>query len=229
VVEMLRGTFLGHWLETAGLQGAPAVRDELATRKEGSSGSEREAVGDMEVQLIRSTGGNRWTDVQTLLRVLFASAEERIRIATAYFVPEPEIVKLLCEAASKGVTVEILHPGPHTDHRIAQLGGEETYGKLLDAGVRIFRYQPTMFHVKLVTVDGVVSTIGSANLNHRSIERDDEIALNILDHDFTALMDRHFDEDLKRCEEVDEAMDWSNRSLLQRLGEWFAGVFRREL
>jgi cardiolipin synthase len=229
-VEMLRATFLGHWLETAGPEGGPAVRAALA-RRDGAPvpAAEGEAAGQAAIQLVRSTGGDTWTDVQTLVRVLIASAQERIRIATAYFVPEPELVALFRDAVADGVEVEILHPGPHTDHRIAQLGGESLYAELLDAGVRIFRYQPTMFHTKAITVDGVLSTIGSANFNQRSIRRDDEICMNVLDRDFTAILDGHFDEDLEESKEVHEARDWSNRSLLQRVQEWFATHLRPEM
>lgn len=229
-VEMLRATFLGHWLETAGPTGGPAVRAELALREEGERLPAQGAVrGEVAVQLVRSTGGDTWTDVQTLMRVLIASARERIRIGTGYFVPEPELVALFRDAVDDGVEVEILHPGPHTDHRLAQLGGESLYSELLDAGVKIFRYQPTMFHTKVITVDGVLSTVGSANFNQRSIRRDDEICLNVLDREFTGLLDRHFDEDLERSEEVHEAHDWSNRSILQRAQEWLVGHLRGEM
>jgi len=225
-VEMLRGIFLGHWLETAGPEGGPAIRASLALGNDDPGGAGPGLdYSDVEIQLVRSTGGNRWTDIQTLLRVLLASAKKRIRIATGYFVPEPEIVTLLCDAASSGIEVEVLHPGPHTDHRIAQLGGESTYAPLLEAGVRIYRYQPTMYHKKLITVDGVLSVIGSANLNHRSSIKDDEVCLNVLDREFTATMDRHLDEDLERCDRVHEAEDWSNRSVAQRIGEWISRRF----
>jgi cardiolipin synthase len=232
VVDALQATFLGHWLETAGPSGGEAVRAELA-RHDGDGPAptppEGTTITGAPVQIVRSLGGNRWTDAHTLLRVLFASARDRIRIATAYFVPDEDLVRLLCDAAEDGVRVEIIHPGPHTDHRISQLGGESVYAPLLEAGVRIFRYQPTMFHTKAITVDGIVSTIGSANLNRRSTGKDDEIALVVLDSDFTDALDRQLEADLEHCHRVEEAQDWSERSLTQRIGEWFADLIRGQL
>jgi cardiolipin synthase len=229
-VKMLRASVLGHWLETAGPSPDVKVLAEQSDPKD--SGSPRPPgmpTHDVEIQVVPSNGGQTWPAFRTLIRVLLAGANRRIRIATAYFVPEPQIVELLCDAARRGVDVEVLHPGPHTDQRICQLGAEAVYSDLLEAGVKIFRYQPTMFHTKVITVDGILATIGSVNLNHRSMMRDDEIALNVHDREFTAILDAHFVEDLICSERVDDPADWSGRSIGHRAGQWFARLIQGEL
>lgn len=231
-VEMLRSAFLEHWLEA--IDGADSQRiaralcDEHCDDPDPDLPEERDP-GSAAVQVLRSGAGVGWTDVQILLRTLIAAARSRLRITTAYFAPEPGVVQLLCDAADRGVEVELLNPGPHTDHRISQLAGEDVYAALLECGITIRRYMPTMLHAKVVTVDGVLSTIGSANFNHRSLARDDEICLNVLDPALTALLDGDFDHDAERSEIIGGPDAWERRSLLQRAGEWVARRVRHEL
>lgn len=229
-VEMLRAAFVEHWLEGVNTADSRRVAAticddaETADPRPGASTS-----GGAAVQVLRSGAGAGWTDVQILLRALIAAARRRLRITTAYFVPEPGMVSLLCDAARRGVDVELLNPGPHTDHRICQLAGEDVYAALLECGVTIRRYLPTMLHAKVVTVDGVLSTIGSANFNHRSLARDDEICLNVLDPGLTGVLDLDFDADAERAEILQDPDAWERRSLLQRAGEWVARRVRHEL
>ncbi|MGZ4146747.1 MAG: phospholipase D-like domain-containing protein, partial [Actinomycetota bacterium] len=150
----------------------------------------------------------------------------RVRITTAYFVPDQTLTRKLCGAVERGVEVEILLPGPHADKRFVQVAGEARYGELLDGGVRIWNFQPSMLHAKVMTVDGLVSNIGSANLNARSTELDEEINLVVLDPDVTAILDRQFDEDLERSERIEPGR-WRSRSLVQRAFERVVEPIRR--
>lgn len=224
-VRPLAAAFLEHWLEAVD---EPAVG--AALRKAGRQPpGERAEVGTAEVQVLRSQAGVGWTDAQILLRTVVALARERLRITTAYFVPDAGLVRLLCEAADRGVEVEVLNPGPHTDHRMSQLAGEDVYRRLLEHGVRIRRYQRTMLHAKVITVDGVLSVIGSANFNFRSLEKDDEISLTVLDRDLTERLDRDYDDDVQASDEIEGDLEWARRGPIQRLGEWFARRVRFEL
>ncbi|MEO5878256.1 MAG: phospholipase D-like domain-containing protein [Streptosporangiaceae bacterium] len=184
--------------------------------------------GEAVVQVVRGSASFGWQDMQTLLRVMLESAEERFRLATAYFAPDEFFVGLLCAAAGRGVEVQILLPGPHTDKRVCQLAGENFYQDLLDCGVEIFHYQPTMMHAKVITVDGIAALVGSTNFNRRSLDHDEEIMLAVLDEDFTAVLDRHFDEDLERSEPID-ARTWAGRSAWQRMLEAAVRPIRRFL
>ena len=206
-VDGLRAAFLDNWAEN---------NPELFSDADRFPDQPR--AGDSVVQCVRSASETGWSDVDNLFRTLLQLARRRVRIATAYFVPDEELCRRLVDARERGVDIEILVPGPHTDKRFVQLAGERSYQELAEAGVAIWTYQPTMLHAKVMTVDGFVSNIGSANLNPRSVAWDEEVNLVALDPELTALLDGQFDEDLERSERV-ELDDWENRALVRRLGE----------
>ncbi|MFF8534892.1 phosphatidylserine/phosphatidylglycerophosphate/cardiolipin synthase family protein [Streptomyces sp. NPDC015532] len=184
--------------------------------------------GTATVQVVRGSASFGWQDMQTLIRVMLGSAEERFRLATAYFAPDTYFVDLLCATARRGVRVEILLPGPYTDQRACQLAGQNHYGTLLAAGVEIRQYQPTMLHTKIMTVDGVASLIGSSNFNRRSMEHDEEVMLAVLDEAFTAALDHDFDEDRENAVGIDPTR-WRRRSPVQRAKELAVVPLRRFL
>lgn len=179
---------------------------------------EQEAVGQSVVQVVRGSASFGWQDMQTLLRVVLESAQTRVRLATAYFAPDDYFVELLCGTARRGVEVDIVLPGPHADKRVCQVAGQRHYATLLAAGVKIWQYQPTMMHAKIVTVDGAVSLIGSTNLNRRSLDHDEEVMLAVLDESFTATLDEHYNEDLAESTPM-VARRWDRRAFGQRLQE----------
>ncbi|MGW0558395.1 phospholipase D-like domain-containing protein [Streptomyces sp. NPDC002926] len=184
--------------------------------------------GNAVVQVVRGSASFGWQDMQTLMRVMLESAEERVRLATAYFAPDAFFIELLCATARRGVEVEILLPGPHTDKRVCKLAGQHYYEALTACGVKIFQYQPTMMHVKVITVDRIAALIGSTNFNRRSLDHDEEVMLAVLDETFAAVLDRHFDEDLAVSERI-KAGRWTRRSLTQRAREAAVIPFRRFL
>ncbi|WP_445281543.1 phospholipase D-like domain-containing protein [Streptomyces sp. DSM 118148] len=179
---------------------------------------EHEQPGRAVVQVVRGSASFGWQDMQTLVRVVLTSAQESFRLSTAYFAPDDYFVDLLAATARRGVRVQILLPGPYTDQRACRLAGQHHYQRLLDEGVEIREFQPTMLHTKIITVDSVASLIGSTNFNRRSMEHDEEVMLAVLDEEFTAGLDRDFDEDLKRSEPVDPVR-WRRRPVLQRARE----------
>lgn len=189
---------------------------------------EHDQPGGSIVQVVRGSASFGWQDMQTLIRVMLTSAEHRFRLATAYFAPDTYFVDLLCATARRGVTVEILLPGPHTDQRACRLAGQFHYERLLEAGVSIRQFQPTMMHAKVMTVDGVAALIGSTNFNRRSMSHDEEVMLAVLDEAFTAGLDEDFDADLRRSTAVDPAR-WRRRAALQRVAEAAVLPIRRFL
>ncbi|MFH8561176.1 phosphatidylserine/phosphatidylglycerophosphate/cardiolipin synthase family protein [Streptomyces sp. NPDC017988] len=184
--------------------------------------------GDAVVQVVRGSASFGWQDMQTLIRVMVESAEDRFRLATAYFSPDAYFVELLCAAARRGVEVEILLPGPHTDKRVSRLAGQHHYEDLIRCGARIYEYQPTMLHAKVITVDGVAALIGSTNFNRRSLDHDEEVMLAVLDQEFTATLDAHYDEDVRASELIRRGR-WHRRSLVQRVREMSVQPLRRFL
>ncbi|MDK1473043.1 phospholipase D-like domain-containing protein [Streptomyces sp. 549] len=216
-VDGIGAAFAQNWAETQ-----EALFDER-DRFQGAS-----SQGDSVVQVVRGSASFGWQDMQTLIRVVVESAEERLRLATAYFAPDEYFIDLLCAAAGRGVQVEILLPGPHTDKRVCQLAGQRFYERLTACGVKIWHYQPTMMHAKIITVDGVASLLGSTNLNRRSLDHDEEVMLVTLDEHLTATLDQHFDEDLSRSELICPGR-WRRRSVAQRLREHSVLPIRRFL
>ncbi len=165
------------------------------------------------------------SDVALLFRCLLQLATERLRITTAYFVPDEDLIERLCAAADRGVDVQILLPGPHADQRFVQIAAESTYATLLEHGIRVATFQPSMLHAKIITVDGYAATVGSANFNARSVAFDDEINLVVMDSGLVDELDNQFESDLERSVMLNPSR-WRHRTLVQRAVERVVGPFR---
>ena len=217
-VDGLRAAFLDNWLETD-----PEVFDASIDRF-----PDQPQPGGAVIQCVRGASEVGCSDISTLLLALLQLAKDRIRITTAYFVPDDELIGQLSAASDRGVKVEILLPGPHGDKRFVQLAGQAIYEQLLEHGVRIWHYQPTMLHAKIMTVDGLVANVGSANFNARSTELDEEINLVALDPDLVRQLDRQFDVDLERSEEIQPGR-WEDRSVGRRVLEGITRPLRHKM
>lgn len=217
-VDGLRAAFLDNWLETD-----PEVFDASIDRF-----PDQPQPGGAVIQCVRGASEVGWSDISTLLLALLQLAKDRIRITTAYFVPDDELIGQLSAASDRGVKVEILLPGPHGDKRFVQLAGQAIYEQLLEHGVRIWHFQPTMLHAKIMTVDGLVASVGSANFNARSTELDEEINLVALDADLVRQLDRQFDVDLERSEEIQPGR-WEDRSVGRRVLEGITRPLRHKM
>ena len=216
-VDGLRAAFLANWRET----GQPLFdeRDRFP---------EQPQPGDTVVQVVRCPAQTGWTDLATLFEALIESAQRRIRVASAYFVPDDTFRDKLCAAVRRGVRVEVLVPGTHADKRVVQLAGEELYETLLEAGVSIHTYERTMLHCKVMTVDGLVATVGSGNFDQRSMRLNEECNVVLFDEEMTRILDEHFDEDLGNSERLDLG-SWRDRSLLQKAMENVTELFDHKL
>lgn len=179
---------------------------------------------DVAVQVIRTSASVRWSDIVMLYLVLIKMARESIRISTAYFNPNTAIINLLKDAAGRGVDVQLMMPGKMTDKDIAKVAGDDSFKPLLDSGIELFYYQKTMLHAKVITIDGILSCIGSANFNHRSMLKDDEINVVILDKKVTGELNDHFQDDLVHSEKIERGQ-WKKRSLLKKAFEKFTNLF----
>lgn len=207
-VAALRAAFLDNWVETE-----QVLFDAKVDRF-----PSLDRPGDSEVQVIKGTSEPGWNDVSMTVRSLVELAEDRISITTAYFVPDDDLLLRLCRAAERGVDVRLLVPGPNADKRFVQLAGEACYRTLLDSGVGVWCYQPSMLHAKVLTVDGAVAVLGSANLNQRSTSLDDEVVLVVFDERVAGSLERAFDDDLRYSEPI-VLERWKRRFPLQRVME----------
>jgi cardiolipin synthase len=213
-VAALRAAFLRNWAETDEVfHTEPAVPIP-------------DPVGDTDVHVVWGQSSVIWSEVGYVFRVLVSGAERCLRITTAYFSPDEEFLELLATTAERGVEVQILVPGPHIDKRVSLVAARSTYARLAEAGVEIREFQPSMLHAKILTIDGICAVIGSANINGRSMERDDELSLVIHDPDVVAVLDRHFDDDRDRSRLVPEER-WVDPPLYRRGLDLVAAAVRR--
>ena len=204
----LRAAFLDNWAETG-----RSLFDEGVDMF-----PEQPPAGSSVVQVIRAQSDAAWSDITTVVRSLLRLARHTVRLTTAYFSPDDTTCGLLAATARRGVSVDLLLPGPHADKRFCQLASEAQFEALLDAGVRIWAYQPSMLHAKVMTVDGLVANIGTANLNGRSLALDEEVNLAVVDPDVVGVLDDHFRHDLSRSEPI-QPRQWEDRGLVQRVKE----------
>jgi len=131
-------------------------------------------------------------------------------------------------ARRRGVDVEIIVPGPILDAQVVRRASRLMWGPMLDAGVRIFEYQPTMYHTKVMVVDDIWCSVGSTNFDDRSFRLNQEANLNVYDSAFGAAQAAAFARDRARSREI-TAEAWRHRSLLERVEERVAGVLRKQL
>ena len=161
--------------------------------------------------------------VRLLLWLSFSNARERLWIASSYFIPDRHLRTAVQDRARAGVDVRILVPGNHTDAIPVQYAGRGFYEELLRAGVRIFEYQASMMHAKTVVVDESWALIGSANMDERSMEINEENLLGIADPSFASMVTEGMAEDFTRSKEI-ELEQWRKRPPHRRVFEWMAKV-----
>jgi cardiolipin synthase A/B len=153
--------------------------------------------------------------IRLLFWVSFINARERLWICNSYFIPDERLRGAAIDRARSGVDVRVLVPGNHTDALPVQAAGRSYYEELLSAGVRIFEFQPSMMHAKTTVVDGAWSIVGSANLDERSMELNEENVLGVADRDFAEAIERAVREDFARSREI-LLEEWRKRSILRR-------------
>lgn len=162
--------------------------------------------------------------IQHHLQHAIAMARERIWIEAAYFIPNHAFRGALKRAARRGVDVRVIVPRD-TDIFGLVWASQSTWGSLLRAGVRLHQWLPGMLHAKTACIDGAWCTVGSYNLDSRSLRYNWEVSLEVLDSEVTAQLERKFLADLEQCEPVDPAR-WRRRGTLQRVRERFFYFFR---
>ena len=131
-----------------------------------------------------------------------ASAQRTLRIENAYFLPDNLARKELVAAANRGVRVEIIMPGPHIDQKLVRLASRRHWPELIKAGIKMYEYQPTMVHVKLMVVDDTFVSVGSGNFDDRSVRLNDEANLNVLNRNFAATQIHLFEKDKNQSREL---------------------------
>jgi cardiolipin synthase len=157
-----------------------------------------------------------------------ASARRNIRLAASYFVPDDLAVAAFVEARRRGVAIEIVLPGDRVDAELTRRASRSRWGDLLQAGVEIYEYQPTMYHCKVMVVDDAWISVGSTNFDDRSFRLNDEANLNVLDRGLAAALTSDFESDKAKSRKITYA-EWRHRPWREKLVEFAAGLFRSQL
>ncbi|HEY0846716.1 MAG TPA: cardiolipin synthase [Noviherbaspirillum sp.] len=217
VVAEMQAVFMDNWMKTTGqvLHSAdyfPKV----------------ERAGDLSAQMFSSspTGGSESMHLMYLLSI--ASAKESILLSSAYFVPDELAVEALVAAARRGVSIRIITPGAHIDTDVVRRASRARWEPLLEAGIEMYEYQLTMFHCKVMVVDGFLVSTGSTNFDNRSFRLNDEANLNVYDKAFAAQMTAVFNKDLARAKRITLAQ-WRKRPLSGKLIERLSSLIGRQL
>jgi cardiolipin synthase A/B len=216
-VAQMQAAFMDNWIETRSvvLHGDdyfPAL----------------EPVGPHVAQVFKSSSTEASESARLMYLLSIASASRSVRIANAYFVPDRLSVETLVAAQRRGVRVEIIVPGRHTDAAVVRRASRSRWGPLLEAGVSIYEYRPTMYHTKVMIVDDVWASVGSTNFDSRSFRLNDEANLNILDPGFAREQAAVFEEDRARSALITLAM-WNSRARSEKLKGRLAGLLRLQL
>jgi cardiolipin synthase A/B len=218
VVRGLQGAFAENWLECTG--------DVLAGDRYLPYIEAMDDGGPMQVMRSSATVGD--SNAEALIYLAVAAAKRSIELTSAYFVPRPAFTEALVEAAERGVHMRILVPGSHIDKRFVRTAGRAAYDQLIEAGIEIYEYCPTMLHAKTLTVDEIWSSVGSVNFDNRSFQLHDEVTLCVQSERFASQLHDVFEKDLEASERI-EPDNWRGRSITQRAGENVTKYARREL
>jgi cardiolipin synthase len=174
-------------------------------------------VGPCSLSVV-SSPSDAMQPIRLLFWLSFINARRRLWICNSYFIPDRRLRAAVIERARAGVDVRILVPGNHTDALPVQAAGRSYYEELLAAGIRIFEYQPAMMHAKTVVIDGAWSVVGSANLDERSMELNEENVLGIADRDFARAVEKGVVADLERSREI-HLDEWRKRPIYKKIFE----------
>lgn len=206
-VAQMQAAFNDNWIKTKGeLLNGPDYFPELSP------------AGDMNAHLFISSPAGGSESMHLMYLMSIAAAGQSIDLAASYFVPDELIIQALIAARQRGVRIRILVPGEHIDSQAVRLASKASWGKLLESGVEVHEYGPTMLHVKLLVVDLELVSVGSTNFDIRSFQLNDEASLNIYNPAFAERMTSVFEADLLKAKAYTHAM-WKERPLSEKFAE----------
>jgi cardiolipin synthase len=216
IVQQLQAAFVESWRRTTGnVLGDSSYFPAL------------DLQGKVYAQVVKSSplGGSFGSYLLFLLSI--TSAQKTIHIANPYFFPDDRIEEALINAVKRGVKVVVLTPekGDHAATSSASHGG---LGPFLLGGVEIYEYQPALMHAKAMVVDGVWATVGSANLDYRSLAINEELNLVVYDTAFAGQLEKSFQEDLKYSKRLTYEA-WNSRPLIDKILELFSIPIKEQL
>jgi cardiolipin synthase len=213
VVAQMQSVMLDNWSKTTGqvLHGVeyfPAPKP----------------VGTQSAQMFASSPSAGAESMQMMYLLSITAATRSIDLSSAYFVPDEVTLKALVSAVKRGVKVRIITPGRHMDAETVRRASRGLWGDLLRAGVAMYEYQPTMYHCKVMIVDGLMTSVGSTNFDVRSFRLNDEANLNVYDAGFAARQTRVFEADLTQSRRI-TLESWQHRPMVDKAREHALAMF----
>jgi len=213
VVVQMQAIFSENWTFTTGeILSGDAIYPPLAP------------TGTTLAQAIKASKSDSSSLPKMMYFMAIKAATHSIHITNPYFIPDAQVRGILVDAVRRGVDVKILVPGPRIDQALVRQSSRFHYGELLEGGVAIYEYQPTMIHQKTLVVDGIFSTIGSINFDQRSMGLNAEESLSFYDVGFAAQMEAMFERDLARAHRISYE-EWEHRGAAKRFAELFSWIW----
>ncbi|GFE83600.1 cardiolipin synthase B [Steroidobacter agaridevorans] len=209
-VQALQSVFMENWIEES----------HCVPAGEGCF-PEAEAKGESDAHVVSSASGDAVSSVALLYTVAIACAKREVIIQNPYFAPDDGVCELLAMMVKRGVAVHLMLPGQHTDSPFVRRAGCRLYAQLLEGGVRLYEFLPTLIHQKIVIVDEIWSHIGSTNFDARSLSLNEEVGIGIRDTKIAAELKAAFEKDLERSKEL-TLEGWRRRPWYSRLFDWIA-------
>jgi cardiolipin synthase A/B len=216
VVSDIQGVVAENWLEATG---------EILTGSE--TYKPHRSAGKSPAFAVKSSPADRATVSRVLFQTLIEGANACVMITTPYFLPDKAFRAAIRRTISRGVAISVIVPGRDTDQRWVRLASRRMYGVLLEAGIRIFEYNGSMIHAKVLLVDNLWAVLGTTNLDNRSFEHNDEVNVAIRDEDVARRLVADFETDRRRCTEVTLAA-WRARPFLEKLVGPVAWILERQ-
>lgn len=218
VVAQLQSAFAENWIEETGdvLGG-----DEYFP--------EPQRAGEMDAHAVWISPAGSPSAVKLLHYLVIRAAKKRITIQNPYFLPDPDARRALLDAVQRGVEVRIMIPADSaSDAPAVQHASHHHYGTLLKGGVKLFDYQRTLLHQKVIVIDGCWAALGSTNFDDRSFEVNDEISFVIYNEDIARQLEAIFERDLAHAKRVD-LESWRRRPSLHKLRDFAMYVFNEQM
>jgi cardiolipin synthase len=217
VVREMQAVFATNWLQTTG---------KVLTGPDYFPAGEPWLPG-VAAQCYKSGPSEDPENARVSYLLAIAAARKTIRISHAYFVPDDLAITMLLAALNRGVQVQVIVPASN-DSRFGRAASRSRWGRLLEAGAKFYRYEPAMYHAKVMIVDDVFLTIGSVNFDNRSFGINDEVNVNVIDRGVAAAGVRLFESDLRASEPL-TLEEFRGRPWWQKAADNFCGLFRSQL
>lgn len=217
IVNAVQGVFAENWVEmTAEVLAGEKYFPRLTS------------TGNVRAHMTASSPHGGVSQLEMLYKLAIATAQKELIVQNPYFIPDAELVDLLGRAVKRGVDVRLMIPGPVTDSSIVRHAGHRQFEDLLKRGIKIYEYQKTLSHQKVMIIDGLWVHVGSTNFDDRSLDINDEASVGLIDPAVAAQLKAAFEADLRDCKQL-TLETWRQRSAWHKLEDRVSYMMNEQL